>query len=169
MCIESGLMENKKSEIYKWLKDNNIDFDIVEHNEVYTIEDMHKLNIEKYGYVCKNIFLLCKKTNKYFLVIMMSDKRLNLKLLNEKLERKLIFANEADLEKYLNLKKGAVSPMGIYYDRASEVIIIIDSALQEKKSIGVHPAENTATVFISFDNMIKLIETNGNKKFILDF
>lgn len=105
MYKKLGLNMGSKEEIYNILKENNIHYEAVEHKAVYTMEDMLELELDKKGRIIKNIFLFCRKTKRYFLVMMEESKRLNLKDLSSKLQAKLTFASEEDLNKYLNLSK----------------------------------------------------------------
>ncbi|WP_211232577.1 prolyl-tRNA synthetase associated domain-containing protein [Brachyspira alvinipulli] len=156
---------SKKEEIYNILKENNIKYEAVEHTPVYTMEEMLDLELDKKGRIIKNIFLFCRKTKRHFLVIMEEAKRLNLKDLSTKLESKLTFASEEDLEKYLNLSKGAVSPFGLLYDKEKAVIFVIDKDLtvpETNNIIGIHPCDNTATVFLEYSDLIKLVKNTNN-------
>ena len=163
---------SNKEEIYNILKENNIKYEAVEHKAVYTMEEMLELELDKKGRIIKNILLFCRKNKRYFLVIMEEAKRLNLKDLSSKLEAKLTFASEEDLQKYLNLTKGAVSPFGLLYDKEGKVNFIIDRDLTSPETnniIGIHPCDNTATVFLEYADLIKLVKkTNNNNIEIID-
>ena len=69
----------------------------------------------------------------------------------------LSFASEDRLEKYLGLKQGSVSPFGLMNDTDHAVEFFIDKDLSRCKSLGVHPLENTATVFLSFKDLDKFL------------
>ena len=100
---------------------------------------------------------------------MEESKRLNLKDLSSKLQAKLTFASEEDLNKYLNLNKGAVSPFGLLYDEDGIVNLVIDRDLllpETNNIIGIHPCDNTATVFIEYSDLIKLIKNKNNIEII---
>ena len=66
------------------------------------------------------------------------------------------------LDKYLKLKKGAVSPFGILNDENSEVKVYFDENLKNENLIGVHPNDNTASIFISTKDMENIIKKHGN-------
>jgi len=92
------------------------------------------------------------------------DKKADLRNLRAQIgSRHLSFASEQRLNKYLGLEKGSVSPMGIINDVQAQVKVIIDKDLRGKDSLGVHPNDNTSTIIISFDDLIRVIENNGNK------
>ena len=69
----------------------------------------------------------------------------------------LSFASEERLEKYLGLKQGSVSPFGLMNDTDHAVEFFIDKNLSKCKSLGIHPLENTATVFLSFKDLDKFL------------
>ena len=72
------------------------------------------------------------------------------------------FASEERLQKYLGLSPGAVTPLGILNDQKAEVEVVIDEDLMGEASLGVHPCENTATIFLDFADLQRLIEEHGN-------
>ncbi len=153
----------KKQDIYNILKEMNIDYSVTEHKPVYTIEEMNDLGMENIDHVIKNLFIRDDKKKNYYLVLVQKDKTVNLNKLKETINsRRLSFASEEDLEKYLGLKKGAVSPLGIVNDENKFVKVIIDRDIKNLEFIGVHPMENTATVWINVEDLQKLIKSNGN-------
>ena len=58
-----------KEEIVKLLKDKNIKFDLIEHEAVYTMEDIDKLDIKDNGTRVKNLFLRDEKGKNHFLIV----------------------------------------------------------------------------------------------------
>lgn len=99
-----------------------------------------------------------------------ADKQANLKELGEKLGiGKLSFASEERLEKYLGLKKGAVSPLGILNDESIAVEVFFDEDFCGLEKIGVHPNENTASVYLPPDDLLNIIREHGNPLAIVSF
>lgn len=154
----------KKHKVFDKLNELNINYEIINHEAVYTIEEIEELGtLDKYEIV-KNLFLRDDKGKEHFLVVLRKDKRADLRNLRAQIgSRHLSFASEQRLNKYLGLEKGSVSPMGIINDIQAQVKVIIDSDLRGKDNLGVHPNDNTATIILSFDDLIKVIENNGNK------
>lgn len=78
--------------------------------------------------------------------------------------RPLSFASENDLMEVMQLIPGAVTPFGILNDTECKVQFIIDEAfLQKPELIGVHPNDNTATVWLKTNNLITIIKEHGNQ------
>ena len=141
--------------IFEVLTELKIDFQKLEHEAVYTVEQSRQLRIfEKLaGQPCKNLFLRNKRGD-YFLLVLPADKRADLKLIAKLLSLpRLSFASEEELEKILGLHTGAVTPLGIINDAEKKVQLIIDAELQGKKLL-LHPNTNTATIALAFEDLI---------------
>ncbi len=151
-------MENQKQRVYDALDKMNIKYEVVEHEPVYTMEDMDRLGLPEKGVLCKNLFLRDSKGKRHFLVTCDEKKTVDLKALARQVgSSTLSFASEERLDKYLQLKQGGVSPFGLMNDKDHAVEFFIDKDLAKCKSLGVHPLENTATVFLSFKDLDKFL------------
>ena len=104
--------------IFELLDELGIEFRLLEHAAVYTVEESRQLKIfEKLdGQACKNLFLRNKR-GEFFLLTLPADKRADLKLVAKLLNLpRLSFASAEELEKILGLHAGAVTPLGIIND-----------------------------------------------------
>lgn len=153
---------SKKDEIIQCLKANKIQYDLYEHAAAYTMEDIRRIGIEEKGQICKNLFLRNANGKKHYLVVILGDKRVDLRSLSEQVGSRLSFASDKRLAKYLNIVQGEVSPLGLFYDENHEVEVIFDRALCGEENLGVHPCDNAATVILRFADIIKLVEILGN-------
>ena len=159
-----------KQEIKAFLDEKKIAYEWAEHEAVYTIEDMVKLGLEDMQDVAKNLFLRDAKGKRHFLVVVREDKKVDLKRLGELIGcSRLSFASEERLEKYLGLKKGSVTPLGVLNDEDRAVEVFFDEDFCNMKKIGVHPNENTASVFLSVDELLNIIREHGNSLEIISF
>lgn len=155
-------MYNRK-DIIELLNKKNIKYEIVEHDAVYTMEDIDKLNIENDGVEVKNLFLRDEKGKNHFLIVAKEDTKIDMKELKNIINStRLSFASEERLDKYLHLTRGCVSPFGILNDETKEVKVFIDDKLKNETKIGVHPNENTSTIFISTNDIENIIKEHGN-------
>ena len=74
-----------KEEVYTKLEELGVAFDKMEHEPVYTIDEMkliEGMNIED---VCKNLFIRDEKGKRHFLVVIREDKSADLKALREQI------------------------------------------------------------------------------------
>lgn len=147
------------------LKELNIEYKEVEHEPVFTIEDMDALgDVFEGAKICKNLFVRDQKGKRHFLIVVPEEKRVPLVDLATKIgSTKLSFASEERLMKYLNLKPGAVTPLAVVNDENSAVEVFFDEELKKEKVLGVHPCVNTSTILISQENLEKYVKANNNK------
>ena len=159
-----------KNEVYALLNDKGIPYEAVEHEAVFTMEEMERAGIDAYGCICKNLFLRDAKGRQHYLVTVPDERRVDLKWLSTALgSSKLSFASAERLDTYLKPPQGSVSPLGILNDESRSVIFAADAALASLPTIGVHPNDNTATVFLSFADLRRIIEAHGNSVVLIDF
>jgi len=154
----------EREPVFNKLDELEIGYSVIEHPPVYTIEEMDSLGIFDDVSICKNLFVRNDKGDKHYLIVICKSKQANLKDISSRISAsRLSFASEERLSKHLGLKKGEVTPLGIINDKEHSVIIILDKDLDDGKPLGVHPNDNTATVVLSFDNLVKYIKFFGNK------
>lgn len=152
-----------KEKVYQKLTELEIEYEKFDHVPIYTIEEAKGLNIPNKEYIAKNLFLRDDKKQNYYLILIKNSKKVDLADLKNKINsRRLSFASECELEKFLKLKKGSVTPLGVLNDVERKVKIIIDEEILKEEIVGVHPNDNDATVFMKTKDLIKLIELNGN-------
>lgn len=156
-------MNSIRSKVIDAMVSMNIIYDIIEHPAVYTIQEIDKLNINNNNEVVKNLFVRDDKKKRYFLIVLQKNKQVNLKEIRKELNcRPLSFASEEDLKKYMQLSKGAVTPLGILNDAECRVEVVFDKDVLLFEHIGVHPNDNTATVFICPQDLEAIIKNHGN-------
>ena len=152
-----------KEATLRYLDEQGIVYEKMEHKAVFTMEEMDEAGISDKGGVAKNLFLRDGKGRNHFLVVVPEAKRVNLSDLSAQLNAsKLSFASADRLEKYLGVVQGAVSPLGILNDESHVVEVVFDRDLCHAKKVGIHPNDNTATVWLSFKDLKKIIEKQGN-------
>lgn len=145
--------------VFETLEKLGIPYELQEHPAAFTMEEIEMLGIDRDGNIVKNLFLRDAKGKRHFLVVVNGEKQINLKSLSEKLDSsRLSFASEERLAKYLKLTKGSVSPFGILNDDERAVVLVFDKDLQNLHDIGVHPNDNTATVWLSFSDLLKVVQ-----------
>ena len=152
-------------EILNILNKLNINYEIISHQAVYTVEEAKQIENMIEGIGCKNLFLKDKQKN-YFVFVLEENKRANLKELATYLNvSKLSFATSEELKEVLNLEPGSVTPLSIINDKENKVTLILDQELTNNKIL-VHPNTNTKTLSLSFEDLIKFIEFTNHKYII---
>lgn len=160
----------KKIEVYEYLNFRNIRFETTEHEPVFNMVEAASVSLPYPDAEAKNLFVRDGKKN-YYLLVVKGNKRVNLK----KFRREngigaLSFASEQELAAVLGLTSGSVTPLGILNDTEHKVQCFIDKEFTEGAGlIGVHPNDNTATVWLKTRDLIDLIKENGNAVYTAEF
>ncbi len=153
-----------KEEVRMLLTKKGIFYEWIDHEAAFTIDDMIRMGLDKDLDVAKNLFLRDGKGENHYLIVVRSDKKVNLKEFGQTLGlSRLSFASEERLEKYLGLKKGAVTPLGVLNDTEKGVKVFFDQDFMDMQRIGVHPNDNTASVYLSVQDLLGLITEHGNE------
>lgn len=154
-----------KQDIYEFIKSKKIWYEITEHQAVLNMEELSKIDMPYPEYDAKNLFVRDDKKRNYYLITVKGDKRVDLKeFSNKNGTRKLSFASENDLMEIMNLIPGAVTPLGLLNDKDIKITFYLDKEfLNEKAIIGVHPNDNTATIWLKVEDLIGIIKEHGNQ------
>lgn len=140
-----------------FLKSLNIEFELIEHEAVYTVEEaMHALPGRT---EIKNLFMQDDKGKRQYLVIMPGLKRLDLKKLAVDLgEKKVRFCSPEKVEHMLGVRPGSVSIFCCLNPNSEHVKVVFDQDLLKEKELGFHPIVNTATVFIAPEKIHEILD-----------
>ena len=76
--------------------------------------------------------------------------------------RRLSFASPEELLRLLDLTPGSVTPLGLLNDRDHAVRFCLDRDFDGGR-IGVHPNDNTATVWLSVRALLALLRDRGTE------
>ena len=153
-----------KQEVYDFLTSRGIEYEVTEHGAVFNMEEMSHVELPHPEADAKNLFVRDDKKRNYYLITVKGDKRVDLKKFREEHgTRSLSFASENDLMNLLGLIPGAVTPLGILNDSERKVKFFLDEELVNVGLIGVHPNDNTATVWLKTTELIDIITEHGNE------
>ena len=154
-----------RQQIYDYLQENSIWHEITEHKAVYNMAELAEVPCPYPEADAKNLFVRDDKKQNYYLITVKGEKRVNLKAFRKAQgTRNLSFASAEDLLERLALIPGAVTPLGVLNDETRSVQVFLDQDfLQEPGLVGVHPNENTATVWLKTEDLIRIIREHGNE------
>ena len=151
-----------KQEIYEFLKKEGVWYEIDEHEAVYNMSELSEVRLSYPEYDAKNLFVRDDKRRSYYLITVKGDKRVDLKEFRRSQGTKpLTFANADDLMSILGLIPGAVTPLGLLNDTEHRVKFFLDREFLDGQAIiGVHPNDNTATVWLKTADLLTILEKN---------
>ncbi len=157
-----------KEETYQYLRDQKISYEITEHPAVFNMEELDAVELPYPEWDAKNLFVRDDKKKNYYLITVKGDKRVNLKEFRKQQGlRPLSFASAEELLEIMTLQPGSVSPLGLLNDEERQVRFFLDSEFDGNK-IGIHPNDNTATVWLQAKDLMELIEKHGNEAEFVD-
>ena len=149
-----------EQKLYKILDELGIDYEKFEHPAFATVEASGSFYREHdMGVDCKNIFLQNRRGRKHYLVILQSQKNLDIPHLAEFLgeHRKMGFASEERLQNYLGLTPGSVTPFGLIHENAEDVGVVVDTEIFDHAFVHFHPFRNTASLKIFTEDLLKFL------------
>ena len=160
-----------KQDIYHLLQETGRWFEVTEHEAVYNMEEAQKVELPYPEYGAKTLFVRDDKKSNYYLISVKGEKRVDLKeFRKENQTRHLSFASKEELKNILGLIPGAVTPLGILNDEEAKVRVFLDRDFFDTPEglIGVHPNDNTATVWMKAEDLVNIIKENGNEVKIVE-
>ena len=156
--------ENEQA-VYDFLDRHGIPFTRVDHPPVHTMEDCLAadaiLNVE----MCKNLFLCNSQKTSFYLLLLPGNKPFKTKVFSKLLGvSRLSFAPPEKMEEYLHISPGAVSPMGLVFDSAKDVTLVMDEDVKKMAMLGCHPCVNTSSIAFSMaDFLEKFLPAAGHQ------
>ncbi len=157
-----------KQETYEYLTKHGVQYEVTEHEAVFNMEELDAVALPYPDRDAKNLFVRDDKKKNYYLITVRGDKRVDLKEFRKKHQlRNLSFASAEDLMSIMGLIPGAVTPLGLLSDEERKVTLYLDAAFGDGLA-GVHPNDNTATVWLKAADIAQLISEHGNTVHIVD-
>ena len=153
-----------KQGVYRFLQEQGIEYECVEHPAAYNMEEMSHIALPHPEADAKNLFVRDEKKRDYYLITVKGERRVDLKAFRRRHgTRPLRFASPEELRDILGLLPGHVTPLGILNDEEHRVRVYLDAAFREPPGlVGVHPNENTATLFLKTEDLLRLLRDHGN-------
>lgn len=157
-----------KSETYQYLTEQNITYEVTEHKAVFNMEELDSVNLPYPEWDAKNLFVRDDKKRNYYLITVKGNKRVDLKQFRKRYSlRALSFASADELFLIMKLLPGSVTPLGVLNDTECKVHFYLDMEFSGNK-IGIHPNDNTSTVWMQADDLMKLIQKHGNEALFVE-
>ena len=160
-----------KQEIYELLQEKGLWFEATEHPAVYNMAELAEIPLPYPEADAKNLFVRDDKKRNYYLITVKGDKRVDLKAFRAAQQtRPLSFASAEDLQRLLALTPGSVTPLGLLNDETRTVQLFLDEDLCRGAGlVGVHPNDNTATVWMKTADLIMLLREHGTCVSVVPF
>ena len=146
-----------ESAVYAFLDTLRLPYVRIDHAPVRTMEDCLAIDRALGGEICKNLFLCNQQKTVFYLMLIQETKAFRTKDISKQLGvSRLSFGPAEAMTRLLHLSSGAVSPMGLLFDSAKEVRLLMDRDLLSSAYLGCHPCVNTASVRLSMQDFLNV-------------
>jgi Ala-tRNA(Pro) deacylase len=161
-------MAKTRADLMLYLDGLGIATTLYEHPAVYTVAESLAVEHSMPGGHTKNLFLKDKK-DRLFLVVALHTTDIDLKTLPKRIgSDRLSFGKPELLETVLGVKPGSVNPFALINDSKQAVTVILDASMMAHDLLNYHPLENTATLGIARDDLLRFIRATGHEPAIVE-
>ena len=137
-----------QEQVFTFLRDLGIPFDLVRHAPVDTMEDCAALGLSAPH--CKNLFLCNRAKTQFYLLLLRADKPFVTREVSKTLGVSRLSFGDADaLARLLHTHPGAVSPLGLLFPESAGVRLLCDEDLRPLPALAFHPLTNEASLTMS--------------------
>lgn len=148
--------------VLKLLNELDISFQYISHPEVKTVADHASFAADFPAQLLKNLLLKNSTGKHFYLYILDGNHKADLRGLALQLEEsRLSFASSDELFETLGVEPGGVTPFAITHNKVRDIRIVIDPSVSPNQPLGFHPLNNTASVCIYKQDLLRLLEFYG--------
>lgn len=144
-------MVNNEKSILSMLDSWCIPYELHRHPPAHTIDDCLAMDfITPDVVICKNLFLCNRQKTSFYLMLIHPKKAFHTAFVSKAIGvSRLSFAPDELLPQMLGLAPGAVSPLGLCFDKQHCIQLVCDDSLVTYPRIAFHPCVNTSTVIFN--------------------
>jgi Ala-tRNA(Pro) deacylase len=142
----------------------------LDHDETASVDVCYEVEKILEISICKNLFLRNVQKTNFYLLMMPGHKKFLTKDLSGQINSSRLSFSEAEyMEKYLNIKPGSVSVLGLMNDQQQHVKLLIDKEIINDEYVGCHPCVNTSSLKIrTADLLAKFLPYTGHTPTIVE-
>lgn len=164
--------------LFDFFKTHHIAYQLFHHQPCFTTNDK-PMTIDESGAAkeliipgadSKNLFLKDRKLNRFFLVSVIQEKRVNIKALRALLgcTSDFSFGKPEELLELMHLTPGSVTPFGLMFDTQNKVSFILDQDFLKAPAVNFHPLRNDMTVRLAPQAFLNCMEQMGHAPRIIE-
>lgn len=162
----------KEIKCYDFLDGIGIDYFHVDHRDMPadTMEACEAIDKVLDCAICKNLFLCNRQQTQFYLLMMPANKPFKTKDLSAQINSsRLSFATAENMERFLDIKPGSVSVLGLINDTENAVKLLVDRDVLNSEYIGCHPCVNTTSLKIKTTDVFdKIINAANHEKTLVE-
>jgi len=151
-------VKKEAEKILNIFKENNVTYQLYEHEPVYTSQEAAKIRGVELKTGCKSM-VLKTKDGKFVLANVAADRKIDLKKLERMLDRKLSFASKEEVLQTTNCESGSVPPFGKLFGLPT----FLDESVLENDFVNFNIGMLTRSVKISKQDLLKIMDPTISK------
>lgn len=141
---------------YDMLDSLGINYKRTDHNRARSMNELHTVDLTLDIMICKNLFLCNRQQTNFYMLMMPASKVFKTRDISSQLGvSRLSFASEDYMIRFLDVHPGSVSIMSLMNDKDNRVQLLIDEDVIKNEYIGCHPCENTTSLKIKTEDILK--------------
>ena len=147
-----------KEKVIEFLDSAEINYKAVSHKPVSSIQECKEIEELVGCGIYKNLFLRTTNGSQRFLLMIDEDKPFRTGDVSKKLgSSRLSFASAEEMEDILSTSPGSLSFLSLLFDKEHTVKLAVDSDLLTREYLGCHPCDNTMTIVLSSEEIVKRV------------
>jgi Ala-tRNA(Pro) deacylase len=151
-------VKKEAEKILRIFKENNVDYQLYEHEPVYTSQEAATVRGVELKTGCKSM-VLKTKNDKFILADVAADKKIDLKKLEKIVGDKLSFATKEEVLQATNCEPGSVPPFGELFGLHT----FLDESVSENAFVNFNIGLLTKSVKISKQDLLKIMKPTISK------
>lgn len=151
--------------VYTFLDQLAVSYRVEEHEAVFTVAESSVKLPEKVP--VKTLLVTDDKKERVWMIAMRGLNRLDMKQLAREVgAKKLQFVKPEKVFDIVGVHPGSVSIFGLLHPGSKNIEVIFDESLLSEKELGFHPNDNTATVFLVPQDVLRVVAASGHSYII---
>lgn len=150
------MFDNK--EIFDMLDGLHIDYKVISHEDVHTMEDLAPIEKELGAPFFRNLFLCNRQKTQFYVMLIMGDKPFRTSEVSKLLGvARLSFGPEDILEQMLGVHAGAVNPLSLIFDRDKDITLVADREILTLPRVCMHPGSNGQSLVMDTEALFEKV------------
>ena len=148
----------KEIRVYDFLDKLGVAYERVDHDAAMTMDECAEIDKVLRSTICKNLLLCNRQKTAFYLLMIAGHKTFKTSALSKQIgSSRLSFADGAYMEEFLDITPGSLSVLGLMNDKDHRVQLLIDEAILQSETVGVHPCINTASLRLKTKDLLEVI------------
>ena len=141
---------NVHEEVLGRLDELGIEYELLAHSAAHTMEACAPIASRLGGVMPKNLFLRPRRQEEFYLCVARPDAPFRTSSVSKQAgASRLGFASEDELMRLMRTRAGSTSPLGLLFEEAKDVRLLMDEGLRDVGKLIFHPCDNHFSVALS--------------------